>query len=453
MINAIIFSLSLMAALAAVIRIREVFVKKITFLYYLAWHLPVFIAITFPFEIPIRLEPLVVFVMLGLVHLIVMPGLVINLRRLDHQAATGALRDKASVPGCFGGGRKILLRVVIIWAYLSVGFIFIDLYVIRGLGILPRDLSLNRDIFLETNPSLWGYLGLIGAAMALFLLAVAYDPAKGKVMIRRVIPYLGIAVLFLLLGNRQYLLFGLLLAVIQLSYWARMSFRRYLLVFVALCTAFSGIMLIYQFSRQTYSQGQQFEFLQKITKIQCTSEALSQHPRAQTLMAYLYVYYGIEYQAVSLITSIDRSEFHLPVTAFTVPIIYRRIYRLFRLGEPKEVDEQVRNYIEETTGMLPLFWISMYGAAYLEGGWAGMFLLAAALSLLNILLINRLLRDQGQYRYLQAAGFYAAMIYGIQSFAASDPIIFFLIIFLIFISGNRVRQKTPPPPAPAAEPA
>jgi hypothetical protein len=437
MANYILFVFSAVASTLIIYSIRNMFFKKIMLLYYLAWHVPLVIALFFPFNSPMELEPVVTGGILSLMHIILLPGVIFNFKRLSC-ASTPFEITKTVNRSIMLKNRIYLIAFCEILSYLATIFVFIDLYLLRGLSLVSGDIEANRGLFASTDPTLLGYIGLIGSAMSLFSLTLSYDPQLKKIRLRSVIPFAIISIFYLLSGNRQFLLFGLLLIVIQSSYYSELTIGKYMAKISRWAVIFMCLMMVFQFTRQTQTKGKQFEFLQSITLLECTDKTVADSALLVPL-AYLYVYYGIEYQAISLLLSVDNSRIDVPLSSMTFPLLYRRIYPVFHLDDPTVVNQRMLDYIEYNTGMAPLFWVTMYSSIYLESGFLGLILVVLLAALINARLIRLCLKDHNFYSYVQISVFYSSLIYGIMSPATTDPIFLFLIIFVTFF---RIRPPT-----------
>lgn len=429
MADYVLFFLSMTLSIVVVYKIKNKFFKKIIFIYYSAWHIPLIIGLFFPFESPMKFNPVVTAAILFLVHFVALPSVIYNRRKLCNKNITEDFMRLYQF-SYFSNNRKLLINISIILAYLAICFVFIDLYVLRGLSFLSGSIDINRSLYMTTSPTFFGYLGLIGSALSLFLLTTSYDPRVKSIKITRVIPFLAIVILYLLSGNRQFLLFGLLLLVMQYSFYSTVDFKKYMTKLFVGTLVFLCLMLTFQFIRQTGTKGKQFEFIQSIAKLECTNDFIINNPLIAAPLAYLYVYYGMEYQATSLLFSVDNADIGVPVMSMTAPLLYRRIYPLFGLDDPDVINKRMQDYLEQHTGMIPTFWITMYSPFYLESGVCGLISVVLLAAIFNAYITRRCLTNYNQYSYIQIVTFYSSMVYGIMSPATSEPI---FIIFITFI--------------------
>lgn len=427
-----IFSLSLLIGITLCGIVPNRKIKRAFLLYEAIWHLPLLLYIVLPFKPNFQISLVSVSALLALVHFVLLPS------ALYSSVAPTQTGDSHNIYlEAWWHRNQVPLRALWLFSIIGVFFVATDLFVFRGLE-LSTHLSANRNIYDHTSPSLFGYLGYLASGSALLLVGISAKRRGYKKKLLMNTPFILIALVTLLAGVRQYLLFGLIMLVA--SYAAsRVSWKRLLLTLMALGAGFSSLMVAYNISRQPDTKGSQVQFVEAIGGFYCTkSFACAESPLSETLN-YLYQYFGNEYIGFTAISMTPRKDWE-PIFSQTVPVIYRRV-QSFNKGMPTYQELRKKRLIRtrEMLGSYPNFWKTMYADAFLEGGWLGCVILAVILALLLLWGTVRVYSSASPFAFSGFIGIIAILIFGVMYIPTRET---FIVAFVAWLPISRLRNLT-----------
>lgn len=437
MIGPLLFVLStLIAATALWIVRRDRFITFSVLLTYLTWHVPIVLMATMPFDIPIRsaLNRPYVIALVGLIHLIVWAGVAGHLSAGRRRRLLPPPRFELRFDWLFIGV-----------AYLGALFVLIDTFGFRT--DLSLDIGANRAAYSDvTGASIFGQIGILFGGFALMLLLA--KPLSARTFLKHGGPYLLYSAIYLLVGNRQFMLMGIILLTLTYVASRRPPLVKTMLrgalvagIFFVLMTGFGAV-------RQSATKGVQDVALRSLMHIEIRDH---QHPLMRdysTRMAslYLYLYYGIEYEmAGSIMRNVD---FRAPALSLTAPIIYRRYSGLLGLPGQAAMMKAAADNVEATLGVYPNVWATMFTQAYYEGGRAGVLLFGFALALANFAITRRVTRSRTNGAVNALTIFYACVIFGIMFAPTREGSITWMILLTaalaLFrtVAGSPLRRET-----------
>jgi len=266
-------------------------------------------------------------------------------------------------------------------------FLILDLYFFRGLAF-GGNVGDNRDLFIDTSPSLIGYLSLISQAFVILNLS-QYGNYSGKRKVYCIVPYALTGLILASAGNRQFLMIGLIL-VVYAAILERPSIEIDLKIVLwssLFLIVIGTLFLLMQFARQSFAAEDQLAFIVSISKLTCKGEICST-PLAVPL-GYLFQYFGNIYQGLNYFMQNDISS---PMFSSTVPIFYRRLESIFGLPNALAYFEEIGEALRYNAGgVFPNFWKSMYADIFLDFGYFGLGVFFVAYFLGMTFIIKRVL--------------------------------------------------------------
>lgn len=378
------------------------------------WLFPILVSILAPFEVPLQIN----WVLISFV--IFFFSIVLSFPLLLFSGYISSFKKYVSRPFSKSG-------LVLFFAFLSVVVQCLDFFIIRGVGF-SFDIHGNRDIVTQQS-------GVISMILML-LLPFCYISFIGFFQERRrffyLVPFLLSSALYLLSGNRQFFVFGLLLLIVMfLMFVKNISIKKIAIVIFAglLLTSF---MFFYQFKRQPFAEGMQAEFLYNIAKLECVGDYCDSG--FITPMAYLYLYFGIEYSGLSasydLISEDD--DIRAPIFSQTIPVIYRRIEGPLDLPKQYDIDMLMHEKFENRYNIFPRFWRTMFSSFLMEYGPLGIIVLLYLILFFGCIYWYNFLRERSVFSQFVLCCFYASLAFGVMFFPLFEPHLFFMFLYLNF---------------------
>lgn len=362
-----------------------------------------------PFSFPLKAHNGIIAIMLALTTFTIWPALRAMPSRAYHKS--GPSRRARGVP------------LIVLVGLPATLFLWVDLYLIRGLS-LTGEIGINRTQFINSSPSIAGYLSYISCA-ALLLTLSALPMFSRRLRILVLMVYASAAALLLISGNRQFVTAGLLITYLSYLICSTTPRTRKLIVGFFGAAAFATLALIIQFSRQSFADGEQLEFLVGISKIECHG-LLCTTPAVVPAM-YLYQYYGTVFIGASFYILQD---IHTPAMSTTFPIIYKRISGIFGLPSHQEVVSQALARVESHAGVFPNFWKTMYGHLYSDYGWIGIFVWVIVYRALLARAVCRIMNDLSMDRVATVTVLLAFVIIGVMFTPTTEPIFTVALIMI-----------------------
>lgn len=410
-----VFLVSIVIAWIVCENIGIQYFRKTVAVYYIAWHLPFALALFLPFDVPINLSYAGVITTLIIVHSIPL-------------CCIDVLSNLALKNGNPFYSLTAAPRYIYLLSYIGAFFLYLDLYCIRGLSFF-FGVEQNREIYSDSMPTIFGYVAICLTALP-FLIIQSLDLYKEnfiKISVRYM-PYIITSVLYMLSGNRQYMFFGIFISVLTYAYYKKEGLSKFLIKLFLFSLAFSGAMLIYQFARQQSTADSQYLLVQKILQLDITQDYYTDS--TITFLAYIFAYFGIEYQSISYFLTDIRNTFHAPFMSLTFPIFYRRVYPFLEAQDLDSIVETYKYSVFTATGMDPLFWISAIAQLYLEGGWFWLiFYYIVLIVILRYFLIKYFADSNAR---IGVTTLFACLIYNIMSSFTTD-LTFTLTLFFAFL--------------------
>lgn len=376
----------------------------------LVWLGPALIYQFFPFDFPVPVD-----------WYVVLPIILATIS-VPYVSALLANRLKFVVPPT--SGSRTSMKVALFVAFLSPLLLFADLFIFRGLAPLG-DIELNRSIYMETGPSLVGYIALFGLAASLYLLT----KSDKSFSLWFLLPWIANTALYILSGNRQYALLGVIIL-----FYARFISRRAKITVLSIAYFFSGVLtfatlaLAVQFLRQLTKEGRQTEFLYTISGIECHAW-FCENP-LETPLLYIYGYFGNIYSGLTIAAS-DIA--NAPVFSLTLPVFYRRFSSLIDGPTQDSVMSSISDSIEGRHDIFPNFWATMHAATFYEAGVFGIVALMALVFLLLTFAFAGWIR-YGETRFQSAACVGMAFLaVGVMYFPLAEPVSFVLFVGMLVL--------------------
>lgn len=385
----------------------------------LIWLVPAVIYLVFPFDFPIPVN-----------WYVVLPIIVATIM-VPYVSASFASVLKFQPPQT--GDSTIFLRLTFLAALLSPVLLFIDLFIFRGLSPLG-DIEVNRGIYMDTAPSAVGYIALFGLAASLYLLT------KSGANFSRwfLLPWMANVSIFILSGNRQYALLGIILL-----FFSAFIGRRTRITVLSVVYFFTGVLafaaaaLSIQFFRQLSKEGRQTEFLYTISGIECHGW-FCENPLEPPLL-YIYGYFGNIYSGLTIAVS-DIA--NAPVFSLSIPVLYRRYSSLIDAPRQDFVTESIGNSIEGRHGIFPNFWATMHATAYYEGGLLGVVLLLAFIFVFLTYAFSVWIKFGGtKFQSFACIGM-SFLAVGVMYFPLSEPVNFILFVMIILLVLFSARTRS-----------
>lgn len=395
------------------------------------WMFPLILDTVLPFEIPAKMNYAVaIYAILSVFYMVFVPIIVIE-----------KYYSVRSVKGTMKSAKAKGVNLLYVLSYISIFCLFIDLYYLRGLSLFSG-IGGNRDIYINTSPSLFGYVSIMFLGNSILLLTfVKMVDGKYK-KLKYGFPFILAGSLMLLSGNRQFVFFGLLYYLILFFLFSKLNkgFVKQFIAILLVGVVFFSAMVSFQFNRQKQLEGNQLEFLYSISEMSCQDSMLCDSSLAIPF-AYLYQYFGNEYQGLSV--SVDINIKNSPIFSLTQPILYRRIYNIFGLEEPLTIHNRIFSAIESKTGMFPHFWSTMFSQIYLEYGIFGVLLFPNILMFIHFSLLKSYLLKNTIIPLSKLSTFYASIAFGIMFIPTVEVFIFFLYIFGFWpVLWKRIQYKS-----------
>jgi len=340
--------------------------------------------------------------------------------------------------------------------YLSYTALALSLveFAINPSSRLTNDLLTNREI----QSGIIGTISKVLSGASLFCFQVAITQfllsetggsnnkkvRKSKLLYLKLMgnafPYVSIAIITLLTGNRQYAFFGIFLFILTGIFLrgVRFIFNPAFLLSVILI-AFLGVGLF--FIRNGASTGRQDEFLINVMTLREKAwNPFSNHYELNSTGMLIYSYYGIEYNVLS--ATIDGKISVDEPFISTAPILYRRLQGPFGLPNPLTIMDNVSHDLQAQLNSFGVVWPTMFGAFYLEFGWVT-FIVYSILILTGIVFFGYMRRYYISQQVL-LIGICAAIVFGIQYCITAENFgAFYLLILLSpgswFIKTNVIR--------------
>lgn len=378
-----------------------------------AWLLPIILHVILPFTMGFDADFLFVFfVVLFLFASVFLPIFVVPKRR--HYEYECLSRSKLS-------------RWFVILAYVSLVIQGVDIFYLRGIN-LGFDFGSNRDYFSD---------GSSLATVSIMFLPFVYISLNGFFESKKliyVLPFIFTSLFFVVSGNRQFFIFGVILfLVLYLMVNPRLNFK-FIFKLILFASVLVSLLFFVQFKRQGFAEGQQLEFVYNITGMECNGAACDKF--YITPMAYLYLYFGVQYQGLTAVVdlSADYSEYRAPLFSQTVPVVYRRLESIFALKPQMEVHMDMYEIFEREYNVFPRFWRTMFSDFISEYGILGIGLLLLLLFMFGLYYLVVFVSSLSTLSFFTLATFYSSVIFGVMFFPLFEPVIFFLFIYLFVIS-------------------
>lgn len=431
-----LFVLSLIAAASAIwIVRRDRFITFGIFLVYVVWHVPVVLTAIMPLDVSIKSpenRPYVVG-LLALIHVIVWSGVV------GYLSAGRWTRRRAPVY------QVRFDRIFVILASAGAFFVAIDAFVFRT--DLSLDIGANRAAYSNVeSASPFGQIAILLGGFALLLLLA--KPFGLKTFLRNGIPYVLYSTMYLLVGNRQFMLMGIILLVLTFVASRRPPLVRTVAAGLFVALAFFVLMTAFGAARQSATKGVQDVALSSLMNFQITdySHPLMTSYATRTAALYLYLYYGIEYEmAGSIMRNVD---VEAPPLSLTVPIVYRRFSRFLGWPDQLSVMTATAQEVENTLGVYPNVWATMFTQVYYEAGPGGVGVFGAVLAIAHLLLVRSLVRGRRNGTLNILTIFYACIVFGIMfaptregSITSLLFIVAGLALFQAVVGTGRAREQ------------
>lgn len=326
-------------------------------------------------------------------------------------------------------------KVVLFLAFLALFVQVVDIIFLRGVS-LNFNLHENRAA-LENSSTPFTFL-LVALLPFVYFSFVCFFEKKG---ILYLIPFFCVSSVYLISGNRQFFIFGFVLLFVMLFMIKpflsiKKIFRAFLLIVLLVVSMF-----YFQFQRQPYAEGNQAQFIYNIANIEC--KGLLCNTQVETPLAYLYLYFGIQYSGLSSLQdlSLNHDYVKAPLLSETMPVIYRRLESVFDLPEQAVIDKGVHDSFKANYHIFPNFWKTMFGNFVLEYGFYGIFLLVFLILFFGFFHILTFLKIKSRFSFFVLSVFYSSMIFGIMFFPLFEPALFFLFLYLLAYSVVMVFLK------------
>lgn len=364
-----------------------------------------------PFSFPLEAHKGIIAALLTLTTIMIWPAL----RAKPAQLSSSVVRPIASHG----------TPVVVLIGLPAPLLLFLDMYVIRGLSIFG-DIGANRILFIDSAPSIVGYLSYVSCAAS--LLATAALPALSRRLRTVVLMTFALAAgLLVMAGNRQFATAGILVCYLSYVLLGSGTVIRKLALGAVGAVAFSVVALAVQFARQSFAEGEQLEYLVAISKIECHGP-ICRTPAVIPAM-YVYQYYGTVYIGASFYIL---QEISTPPLSTTLPILYRRVSGFFGLPSHQQAVSQALSKVESESGVFPNFWKTMYGHLYSDFGWIGIIAWVAIYRALITRTVRRFVRSPRIDRVAALSVILAFTIVGVMFTPTTEPI-FAVALVMTFV--------------------
>lgn len=422
MTSALLLAVSGAVALVVIALLRkERALQYGVFLIYSVWHLPLILTTTMPFSVGFAspLNAPYIALILMMVHIIVGGGIVgmksVAARRRrpqpDYRLTFGA------ATWCLAWSTPLLLGI--------------DAFVFRGVR-LTTDLGANRAAFSSGDVSILGQLGVLLAGVALYML-MARPVTRGRYLLHA-LPFLVTTLLFLLMGNRQYMLQGLVIVTINVLADRRPTFLRVVVTGGVLAMVFAILMIQFGMHRQWQTEGVQDDALRGMLAIEVDDydHPLARNYALRSGALYLYVYYGIELELAGVLMRTFPPS--APLTSLTVPIVYRRVSGRLGLPEQTAVTKDIADTIGTTLGVYPNVWRTMFSQVYMERGFAGVVVLTLILASAHFVLARRFVRRRRNGTLNGLIILYMFVVFGLMYIPTREASTLGLISFAVAVA-------------------
>ena len=375
---------------------------------FVAWLSPLIIYWVLPFEIPVNFSYFAVLLALG------STGSIFYLS-LNRQAGTSFTKVKNNL-------RSYKNQPLIVYiAMFSPVLTCLDMVLFRGVNIYGS-LASNRDFFIDSSPSIFGYLSYVTNAAALLSLTLIQPKALGKQWFI-IFPYVLVSIIFLISGNRQFILTGLFIMLFSYIMKSKVSQFRVVVTTGVIVVIFGTASTFFQFARQEFAEGAQLEHLEIIMGMECDGQICDSPISIPA--GYLFHYYGTVYHGLSAYLE---HQISAPMLSTTVPVFYKRFENVFDLESFESVRKGIFNEIESKTGVFPKTWKTMYGYILPEFSYFGIIIFVIISSVSANKAISGLLRTGSNYYFSIVVTFISFMTIGIMYVPTADPTIALVII-------------------------
>lgn len=388
--------------------------RRISWLVISVWYFPLFFMLVAPFKTVFDLNSFVVFISISIVFLIIFFPILIFRGRIKNSALYA---------------REVYLNeqrssIVLLLAACSFLFILVDIFYYRGVT-LSLDLHGNRELYDGDSPL--SHLVMLFLPFSYIALVYAFRDFSLKSFLY-FLPYVACSLVYLVSGNRQYFIFGFIILMCCMFFLSGQSFIRRLAIAITVVSFVVVSMLFVQFSRQSYAEGQQAEFIYSISNISCEGDVCEK--AVVVPLVYLYQYFGVEYLGLSAIydLKVNYGVDALPLSQ-TLPVLYRRLEGLLNL--PPQMEEHLRLHSEfnDVFGVFPRFWKTMYSGVLQEYGPLGFLWLGLFFFLTHIMMIYSFLKRPSSLSFAFLMAFYSSIIFGVMFFPLFEPVIFILSVY------------------------
>lgn len=435
-----LFLLSVGTAAAALWTVRrDRFLSFAILLTYAVWHTPLILTGLFPYDLPIRSianRPYVI-ALVALIHVIVWSGV------LGYLSARKWARPESG-PAPFRPHWTFVVA-----AYTGALCFAIDAFAFRT--DFSLDIGANRSTYSNVDSaSIFGHAGILLGGIALILLLAR--PMTPRTFARYGGPYALYSATNLLVGNRQFMLLGIILLVLTFLAGRRPPVIRTVIAGSIIGILFFVLMVAFGSARQSATKGVQDVALASLMRIEVLDydHPLTRNYAMRTASLYLFIYYGIEYEMAGSI--MREVEYRAPFLSLTVPIVYRRISGPAGLLDQGTVMRRAAEHVEATLGVYPNVWATMFTQAYYEGGRKGVVFFAVLLALLNFLFTRRMVKLRTNGATAALTVFHAALIFGIMFAPTREGSFASMLIvgtgFALLRVSARMTPRDSPTPAP-----
>ncbi len=319
-------------------------------------------------------------------------------------------------------------KIVLFLAFAAFFFQVIDIIFLRGISL---NFNLHDNRAALENSSTHLTFVLIALLPFVYFSILCFFEKKGSIYL---VPFFCVSIVYLISGNRQFFVFGLILLfvmqfMIRPFFSKKTIFRTFLVATLLIISMF-----YFQFQRQPYAEGEQLQFIYRIANIEC--EGFLCQTIFETPLAYLYLYFGIQFSGLSsmLKLSFDHDYVQAPLFSETIPVIYRRLESFFNLPEQSVVHMNMYDSFGQYYNIFPHFWRTMFGNFIFEYGFYGIFLLIFLIIFFGFFHILIFLKIKSRFSFFILSVFYSSMIFGIMFFPLFEPALFFLFLYLFVYS-------------------
>jgi hypothetical protein len=242
---------------------------------------------------------------------------------------------------------------MVVAAYVGALCFAIDAFAFRT--DFSWDIGANRSTYSNIDSaSIFGHAGILLGGVALLLLLA--KPAGPRTFLKYGGPYVVYSLTNLLLGNRQFMLIGIILLVLTYAASRRPPILKTVIAGSIIASLFFVLMVAFGSARQSATKGVQDMALASLMRVEVVdyNHPMARNYAIRTASLYLFIYYGIEYEmAGSIMRDVD---FRAPFLSLTVPILYRRFSGPAGLLDQATVMRRAADHVESTLGVSPNVW-------------------------------------------------------------------------------------------------